>query len=178
MKKYDVFFERIYNDYYSHIYSIIKSILFSKTDDDITSCVQEVFIIAYMKIETLYHHPNIMGWLVNTAQKYSRNFNRQYSQRKKFYNDSLDIEAMPDEKDLAQEIIEEISFEEYIKSDVVNKFLKKLSSDELKLYDLKYKQKLKNEEIGAIFGINAHAVASRNTRLINKFKKIIFGTGK
>ena len=141
----------------------IKNVLYSQVDDDISSCVQETYLIAWSKIEILKEHKNVAGWLVLTANNVARNFNRLYLTRQDFITYSNELENIIDEneEDFTEKIIGEISAE---------KILSRLSPDERKLYDLKHVIGLSNENIGKIFGITPNAVASRNKRLIQKLE--------
>jgi len=170
----DTFFNKIYEDYYNQVYIKIKRMLYSKVDDDITSCVQDTFMQAWIKIEFLKNYEDVVGWLIVTAAHVANNFNRKYAVRQKVINDSTEMENIADETDYAQDILETIGFEEYIKSNTFERFLTQMTENERLLYELKYKHKLSNETIGEILGISANAVASRNKRLIQKFKKDFF----
>lgn len=177
-KKNDEWFNEIYILYYEFVYEMLKTHLYSKVDDDVSSCTQEVFLIAYVKIDTLRIHPYIKGWLGETAIRYSKNFNRLYLIHQQYYEEieDIDIETIPSGENVMQKVIGEMSFEENIQANEVKKHLKKLSPDELKLYHLKYEQGLSNQEIGDFFSTSAQNIATRNTRLIKKFKKMIFGS--
>ena len=167
----DKFFDVIYTEYYDQVYIKIKRMLYSEVDDDITSCVQDTFKIAWIKRGLLKNHENIGGWLIVTASRVANNFNKNYKIRQNLMNDSIEMEDIADETDFADDIVETVKFEEYLKSNMAEKFINQLSEIERLLYELKHKQKLSNEEIGEISGISANAVASRNKRLIQKFKK-------
>ena len=165
------FFNAIYEKYYNQIYKIIKNKLYSKIDGDISSCSQDTFLKAWKNIEYLKKHENVLGWLIITVMGVTSNFNAKYRVRQKRTDDSLKMEDIADKTDFAQNIIETANFEEYLKSNIVEKFLSQLSDSERLLYELKHIKKLSNEDIGGILKISANAVVSRNKRLIAKFKK-------
>lgn len=167
----DEFFNTIYSQYYDFVYFTIKNILYSKVDDDITSCTQETFEKAWIKIDILKNHKNVAGWLVKTAKNVSYHFNEKYLTRQRLAGDSENMENIAKDEDFTQEIVEEALFEEYTKSNIAEKFLSRLSEKERQFYDLKFVEKLSNEKIGKILGISAHAVVVRSRRLIEKFKK-------
>ena len=171
MSEKEYLFTTIYVKYYSPVYIKIKKRLYSKIEDDITSCVQETFIKAWRNMGDLRAHKNVGGWLIKCAEGVAGNFNKKYALRRKKSADISEIEKVEDGTDFAQDIVETAEFEKYIESHAIDKFLEQLSEDERALYGMKYMQKLSNEEIGKILGITANAVASRNKRLVQKFKK-------
>ena len=154
----------IYKDYYINVYRKIKNILYSEVDDDITSCVQETYIIAWSKIDELKNHKNAAGWLVLTAQNVARNFNRLYLIRQNIIADSKDMEGIAQEDDFTEHIAGELTAE---------MILSRLSPDERKLYELRYVINLSNEDIGKILGITPKAVSERKSRLLKKLKGFI-----
>ena len=171
------FFRKIYSANYDTVYKKIKNMIYSKVEDDITGCVQDTFLIAWNKVDTLHNHPNITGWLIVTAQNLVSKFNAEYLKRQKLIDDSIDMEDIVQENDFTQELIDDMEYQKYIESGIVEKFINQLSESEQQLYELKYKQKLKNEDIAKILKIKANAVASRSKRLIQKFKKNYLNTG-
>jgi RNA polymerase sigma factor (sigma-70 family) len=165
------FFNIIYEKYYINVYRKVKNILYSEIDDDITSCVQETFEKAWINAEFLKKHKNAAGWLVKTAENTAYNFNAKYLTRQKFSDDSADTESISLEEDFTQRIVEEAEFDEFLKSGIIEKFFNRLSERDRIFYDLKFRQKLSNEEIGEMLEISSHSVAVKGRRLIEKFKK-------
>ncbi len=60
------FFETLYKDNYNDICTYISVITFNKLDYE--SLAQDVFLIAFQKIDVLRHHINPTGWLYSTAR--------------------------------------------------------------------------------------------------------------
>ena len=108
-------------EYYNHVYIKIKRMSYSKVNDDITSCVQETFIKAWINIERLQNHENVAGWLIICAAGVVGNFNKKYNIRKKADIDTLEIEDITDEKDFAQDIVETEEFPKIQKILFINK---------------------------------------------------------
>jgi len=157
------YFDKIYAKYYDHVYRKVKSTLYTKVEDDITSCVQDTYIKAWLNIENLKNHANVKGWLIVAAGHTAGNFNKKHMIRKARTGDPNAIDVIPDE-DFTEEIYGKIAAEE---------ILSQLSEGERVLYEMKYVEKLSNQEIGAILGITANAVAARNNRLIKKLKELV-----
>lgn len=61
-----IFFEALYKDNYNDICTYISVITFNKLDYE--ALAQDVFLIAFQKIDILRHHINPKGWLYNTAR--------------------------------------------------------------------------------------------------------------
>jgi RNA polymerase sigma factor (sigma-70 family) len=165
------FFNKLYEEHYGLIYEKIKFRLYSGADDDITSCTQETFIKAWMHTEDLKKHENVTGWLVLTAKRTADNFNRLHAIHKRAVGDSTGLEDIPQQEDFTEEVVEEARFNEFLKLNTAENFINSLSESERQLYEMKFRQKLSNEKIGEILKITPNAVASRNKRLIQKFKK-------
>lgn len=160
----EAFFDEIYIKYNVLVYSNIKRILYSTVDDDITSCMQDTFIEAFKKIELLKNHQNIAGWLVITSKNVAKNFNKLYLVRNNYFADSKDMENIVNNEEFTDGVIGEIA---------ADKVLSQLSSDERKLYELKYTIGLSNENIGKVLGITPNAVALRVGRLLKKLERFL-----
>ena len=57
----------------------------------------------------------------------------------------------------------------------MNYFLENMLPEERELLGMIYFQKMKNEEIAGILGINAKAVSARHRRLLDKCKNLKLG---
>jgi len=167
----EIYYEELYSKYEDTVYSAIKGMLYSKMGDDISSCVQDTFLIAWKNMDKLRKHENVAGWLVVTAKNVARKFNKKYLEEQKRIDNSIEMDNIVQENDFTQEIADEMVYQEYLDSGMVEKFMNDLTEDERKLYDLKRNQKLKNGEIAKILGITPNAVILRYKRLVEKFKK-------
>jgi len=164
------FFEKIYSEHFEVVYIKVKNNLRSNVEDDITSCVQETFIVALNKIEELRKHENISAFLLATAKNISDNFNTKYILRCNLIDSTIEIEKIPQDIDYEEEIIEEAQYVKYLKDGVPERFINQLSKREQELYFLKYIEKRTNDDIAKILNISINAVASRTLRLKQKFK--------
>jgi len=132
----------------------------------------------WANIEMLKKHEKIAGWLVVAAKHTAGNFNKKHNIRKKVMLDDVEIDEIPDNTDFTQDIAETAKFEKFIKSDIAGKFINQLSESERHFYELKYIQKLSNEEIGQILEITPNSVVVRGRRMIDKFKKELLNLKK
>jgi len=71
------FIEKIYRENADFIKAIIKSNLYSKNEQDIFDCVQDVFFTA-LKRDDIQDHPNVKGWLCSTAKIIAKQYNTKY----------------------------------------------------------------------------------------------------
>jgi len=167
-----IYYEELYSKYEDTVYSTIKGMLYSKVGDDISSCVQDTFLIAWENIDKLRKHENVAGWLVVTAKNVARKFNKKYLEEQKWIDSSIEIKNIVQESDFTQEIEDEMVYKQYIDSKIAERFATTLSEGERRFYDLVV-QKLSNEEIGKTLGIETHAALVRKSRMIKKFKKFL-----
>ena len=168
----EIYYEELYSKYEDTVYSAIKGMLYSKVGDDISSCVQDTFLIAWKNIEKLRRHENEAGWLVVTAKNVAKKFNEKYLERQKWIDNSIEMDNIVQESDFTQKIEDEMVYKQYIDSKIDERFAATLSEGERRFYDLVV-QKLSNEEIGKTLGIETHAALVRKSRMIKKFKKFL-----
>lgn len=164
------FITRIYNEYYGTVKMVVTSLIYSKNQDDITSCVHDVYLIA-MKKEGLEAHPSIDGWLYLTAKNVVNRFNHRYLTSKNRSCNLEDVTLVED--DFSAQLAEDVDYQEIVKRSQVRDILAKLTDMERDFYDLRYRQKLSSREIGEALGISEGAVVMRNARLKTKIKKIL-----
>lgn len=182
------FIEKIYREYYSLIKLVVINSICSDVPDDITSCVQDVFLAA-MKQENLELHVSVKGWLLKTAANLTGNFNRNYLKHarhidvncvnyKYCYNKSdgaetseKEIEAS--ETDFTGALMEKIEMERLKNLDYEKVIMDSLFGKEKEFYELLRNTRLNVKEIGGILHISEGAAAVRRSRLKGKIKKIL-----
>ncbi len=64
-------------------------------NDLIDETLQEVFLLAYDQYETLVHHPNVLGWLMQSCNHRLLPYAKQQRFRKKHHSFSLDAPNAP-----------------------------------------------------------------------------------
>lgn len=86
-------FEEIYRQYADFLFRIGRRLLSAeKGEDFLLDAIQEVFITAWNKRETLMQHPNIGGWLVEALKFRLRNAREKITRRSLRHAYSLDEE--------------------------------------------------------------------------------------
>lgn len=159
-------FEAVYNEQFSNIYNFIYGQLLNKerTED----LVSDIFIKAMNNYER--YDPSkasVRTWLTNIARNTLIDEYRKASIRNHV---SLDVDEEERGPDPSYED-EYTIFEEETEQEV-HQLLAMLSEGERELLGMIYFQKMKNEEIGAVLGINAKAVSERHRRLLVKCRKV------
>ncbi|MEK4513061.1 sigma-70 family RNA polymerase sigma factor [Paenibacillus anaericanus] len=127
---------------------------------------QETFLEAKQQIEKLVQHPNIKGWLFQTAKnKVNRSFRYYYSKKKHelLTNEVIQYPISSIENEL--EI--NIDFDQ-LKVEV----LKQLNAQEYELYCNYYLHKKSIDELSTIYDISRTAVTTRIYRLKKHIKEI------
>ena len=172
MKKIDITrtkepFEDVYEKQFSNIYNYIYSQLLhrERTED----LVSDIFLKAMRNYDR--YDPAIASvrtWLTNIAKNALIDEYRKAGIRN---HESLDADEAnrPDEPSYEDEypIFQEAEAEE------VRRLLEKLTPKERELVAMLYFEKMKNEEVGQVLGINAKAVCERHRRLLVKMRNIV-----
>jgi RNA polymerase sigma-70 factor (ECF subfamily) len=167
------FIEKLYEEYYSFIKLIVKNSIHTSNSDDITSCVQDVFVIAMQK-EGLEKHANIKAWLLKTTKNIVKSFNRKKAINNKYFDFRVDYMVFePSTDDFSDSLIEKIDSERLKGLDFNQIIIESLSRNERDFYALLYHKKLSIKEISKVLNISEGAAATRNTRLKEKIKKVL-----
>jgi len=167
------FIEKIYQEHYGLIKLVVKNSIHSPNSDDITSCVQDVFVIA-MRKQGLEEHINIKGWLLKTAKNVVNTFNRQKAIREKYCDFSIDLDKVEFiTADFSDLLVDQINSERLSGLNLNQIILESLSQNERDFYTLLYLKKLNIKEIGRILNISEGAALTRRTRLKEKIKKVL-----
>jgi len=160
------FIEKIYQgEYLNLVINTIKYVARSINTNDLKDCVSEVYLIAMQK-KNLDKHPNIHGWLCETAKNVSKDLKKKKAAQKKRNAAPFEESADPVK---SEEVIEKQEQEK----EFLNLLEEKLKPQEFALYELKHIKHLSNEKIAVLIGIKKHSVDVKLTRLNKKLKNIL-----
>ena len=158
-------FEAVYEKYFSDIYNFVYGqLLHRERSEDLVS---DIFIKAMTHYEDYDpSRASVRTWLTNIARNTVIDEFRKSSKRNQLSLDddenTIDV-PYEEEYDIFQEDTEK----------EVYRILQNLSPDERELLGMVYFQNMKNEEIGAVLGINAKAVSARHRRLLLKCRAMV-----
>lgn len=160
-----VIFEMFYHRVYNTAYYIVKDPHLAQ------DVVQETFIKAFQKINSLEDGNKLGAWLgtitTRTAIDYLRKINRRND--RPFNDVYIDERRLNDQKSSLEEEVENRFLKESIKQNI-----KTLEPPEYReVIILKYTYDLKNKEIADALNISLSAVKSRLHRAIQKLKGIM-----
>ncbi|MHC1696217.1 MAG: RNA polymerase sigma factor [Eubacteriales bacterium] len=176
-----VFLEKLYTENFRSVKMFIKSLLYSKNEDDIIACVQDVFLVAIEKLDLLKNHDNKRAWLYITAKYIAFNENKKFLKRKMKLME-IDEKMLSTYQDtFADNIIEDIIYNNIDLPSAMQDIFGQLTVDEFKLMKLKFQMNQGNIEIAKNYNISENNVRARISRLkkkiqvfneinINKFK--------
>lgn len=158
------FFEGLCNKYYKKILKY--SVLCVKDKDIADDIVQEVFIVVYKKLDLLKSHPNIGGFIYQTA----KNIINEHKRR--LYT-TLMHEIREDREfmgsgSVEKEIDSRIDEYEYI-TDIISQ----LSDEKYRLYKLYYIDNMPMDKIADKLGIEYTALRMRYVRLRREIKEMV-----
>ncbi len=158
-------FETVYEKQFSNVYNFIYGqVLHRERAEDLVS---EIFIKAMTNYDRYDpSRASVKTWLTNIARNTLIDEYRKTGKRVTVSMDDEDNAIEPsyeDEYDVFQEATEE----------EVRQLLARLNPSERELIGMIYFQEMKNDEIGAILGINGKAVSERHRRLLVKMRKIV-----
>ena len=155
-------FEKVYETYFSAIYNYVYAqILHRERTEDLVS---EIFIKAMTHYDSFDpSKASVRTWLTRIAKNAMIDEFRKNAGKGTVSLDSDENYVEPsceDEYEMFQEDTEGIVYE----------ILSRISPEERELLSMIYFQKMKNDEIGAVLGINAKAVSARHHRLLERCK--------
>ena len=160
-------FEKVYEQYFSAIYNFIYGqILHRERAEDLVS---EIFIKAYAHYDG--YDPaksSVRTWLTNIARN---SLIDEY--RKKGGKNMMSLDD--DENGVDPSYEDEYSIFQEDNEKAVYKILSKLNEQERELLTMIYFENMKNDQIGAVLGINSKAVSERHRRLLAKCRTLAKG---
>lgn len=171
-RKNDKFYEEICEKYYKDVYEFCLHL--TKWDvkfkDISEECTQETFIEAKKQIDKLRSHPNVKGWLYQTAKNLVNNSVRKYHTKNKYIypiNEKLAYSNTTIEDEL-DKIYEDGIDIDNLRTEV----LKQLKDKDCKFYEDYFIKKLTVQEMAEKYNISASAIYTRIHRLKIKIQKI------
>ena len=158
-------FEAVYEKFFSNIYNFIYGqILHRERAEDLVS---DIFIKAMTHYDSFEPtRASVKTWLTNIARNALIDEYRKGSLRNHVSLDDEENVIEPSYEDEYEIFQQEDQREVY-------ELLTKLSDTERELISMIYFQKMKNEEVGAVLGINAKAVSERHRRVLMKCRKLM-----
>ncbi len=160
-------FEEVYEKHFSDIYNFVYGqLLHRERTEDLVSDI-------FMKAMTHYDsfdpsRASARTWLTNIARNTVIDEFRKSGIRRHVSLDDEDNYTEPSYED-------EYTIYDDERKQAVHKLLSMLKPEERELLGMIYFQKMKNEEIAGILGINAKAVSARHRRLLDKCKNLKLG---
>ena len=156
-------FEVVYEKYFSDIYNYTYGqILHKERTEDLVS---EIFLKAMTHYED--YDPSkasVRTWLSNIARNTIIDEFRRSAKR--------NMSSLDDENSVEPSFEEEYDVFQDAVNQEVRSVLGRLTQEERDLLGMVYFQKLKNDEIAQILGINAKAVSARHRRLLVKCREL------
>ncbi len=158
-------FEIVYEKQFSNIYNFIYGqLLHRERAEDLVS---EIFIKAMTNYDRFDpSRASVKTWLTNIARN---TLIDEYRKTGKRITVSMDDEENTIEPSYEDEYN---VFQEATEAEV-RELLSMLNPSERELIGMIYFQDMKNDEIGAILGINGKAVSERHRRLLAKMRRIV-----
>jgi len=164
------------NDIFKEHEVLIKNTIIRTLKDyrreDIEDCTMDVFWIACIKVDELIASPNPAGWLVKTAKNVTMNFIRRAST---VYKNGVEEneEYIYNTASFENDLVEDIVYNEWIKSKATLKVLSMLNKTEKEYYVLKYKKGLDSNEIAKRQNKSLGSVRVGITRMESKIRRIV-----
>ncbi len=174
-KKHDNFYDDLCNKYFERVYRYCKKLVNGQGQllDFVEECTQNTFLAARKQIPKLMNHPNIEGWLYNTARNLINNCYRSMYIKKNhelFIDDSSSCALMTSEDEFDSLLDETIDVDM-----LAIELLRKLNENEYNLYMDYYKSNMSILELSKKYEISSTAVTTRIYRVKAKIKMIAHG---
>lgn len=164
--------EERFRKLYQENYTLLSNILYSylKNREDMEDCLHDVMLYAYESFEQYKDYDNPAKWLILTGKNYARNYSRR--KRQKIIHENANTDLLSD-CGFEENVIEEILYQKYLYTGVLEKTLAQLNFREMQLYELKYIQKMPNRKVSEVLNLAEGSVKVMNTRLKKKIIKIL-----
>ena len=166
------FIEELYDTNYSFVKTLVKASLYSNNIDDITSCVNDVFIIAIQKVDILKTHNNIKAWFTLTTKYTVLSENRKFVKSRKKLKQITEESLCSYEDTYVDDIVNNIVFNDINFIELKQSILNELSDKEFDLFKLKYILQTANSLIAEKYSISENNVRAKLSRLHKKILKI------
>lgn len=164
----DEFLRMLYEQYFD----IVKKYCLSKLsfdEDAAADCAHAVFDIAGEQYEKLKSHPNVPGWLINTAKHLVR---KRWARKTRETNRSVPLElvtSIPDGRDP----FDAVELDEGEIARITLAVLSGLDENEGRYYELFFKQGRSFAEIALEMGVSEKAARAKLARIKLKLKQRI-----
>lgn len=167
-KEADLFFDTLCAAHYENVLRYLFRVL--GDENAARDTVQEVFLTAFGKMESLMDHPNPGGWLFQTAKNLSKKAKREAFRR--MAEEPLQEEGGKDALADRGSLIEETLDREIDETDYIEQVLNRLSPEKRKLYTLHYLRGQTMREIAGDMGMDEPAVRMRFVRLRREIREL------
>ncbi|WP_321202543.1 sigma-70 family RNA polymerase sigma factor [Bacillus sp. CRN 9] len=131
--------------------------------------VQESFVKAYMKLDTLQDHEKIGSWLAAITTRTAIDVVRKERLTKE-RTESIDDWEKSNLR-MKQNVEDEVAA--HIIEEKISRFIDSISTDQQNVYQLKMKAGLKEKEIAALLQLNQNTVKTKIYRLRKQLKQLL-----
>lgn len=163
-KNIDEQFDSYYNEYSGALYRFCYSRL-NCSSENADDCVQEAYIVLYKKLKMGEHFENPRAFLYKTADNFVKRVRKKEAEKASKTASEYEFDRL-ESKAEQSEIEFKVDFSEFEKA-----LERLLNEEEKQLYDLRYIQWLKLDEISKRLNISEPACAMRLSRLRSKIRR-------
>ncbi len=154
------FAEKLFRENYKllskRIYNLLRNVDPSATED----CLSNLFLTLCLSIDKVMVHENPVSWMFLTARficlKHIRSIGNET--KKNIPIDEELSKRLSDDEAMEDRIIDDILWCQWENQNVKKKLLRSLNSNEQKILELKYQEKLSNAQIGEKLGKSENAI--------------------
>lgn len=160
----------LYVELHSYLLTLIRNRIYTGCPDDyVYDCLNDIFEIAIKKQFDPNFLKNPRGWLIVTAKNVVDNYNRKNLNRLTYYQSDYDMDLITKEQDMTENLIYRLALE----NNIIEQAMDSLSEKERLLYQMRFEEEMKPNDIAKKLNLSLCAVNTRLTRLKAKISSYI-----
>ena len=169
----DDLISELYTELRGYLVTLIRNRLYAGCPEDyVYDCLNDVFEIALRKQFDSNFQRNPRGWLTIAAKNVVDNYNRKTVNRLNYYQFDCDMDRIPKEHDMIEDLAYQISLE----NNIFGQLKSYLSESDRQLYIMRFEKKMTPRAIAEELHVPINTVHTRLSRLKTRIIQFIYAS--